>query len=185
LRTPASVTLLGRLWPALREDFEAALAAARGAVPEPRPRTVLREPVLRRLRADAAVPAPADPPGAAPRTAPEDTAAEEVAYDWVGALTRLAGTLVHRWLKRIADAAGEEGPSFPEDLAPVTRRWATELGVPAADLDAVCERVAAALRRTLADARGRWLLSGGGPAELAITGWWNGRLDTVVLDRVR
>ncbi len=186
LKTPSSRTLLGRLWPAVHEEFEAAFAGADEGAAAPRERSVLRRPRLRRLADPSArLPSPAELVGTPPGEAPDDTPARPVTYDWVGALTRHAGTLVHRWLKRITDAARDTPPALPAALATVTRRWAVELGVPAADLAAVCGRVRTALERILADPRGRWLLSGAGHAELPITGRWNGRVESVVLDRVR
>ncbi|HLT90740.1 MAG TPA: UvrD-helicase domain-containing protein [Woeseiaceae bacterium] len=185
LRTPSSGTLLGSLWPAVREDFEAAFAQRGSDTAAGRPRQVLRRPQRRQLpEAALRLPPPAEPPGATARTVPDPQAAQPVSYDWVGTLTRQAGTLVHRWLKRIADE-GADPPAMPPGLGAVTRRWAAELGVPAADLEPVCQRVRQALEQALEDARGRWLLSGEGHAELPLTGWWEGRLETVVLDRVR
>ena len=49
----------------------------------------------------------------------------------------------------------------------------------------VLDRTAAALRRLGDDERGRWLLDGEGHAELALTGVIDGRIESVVLDRVR
>ncbi|HEX7061460.1 MAG TPA: UvrD-helicase domain-containing protein [Woeseiaceae bacterium] len=186
LKTPSSRTLLGRIWPAVRAEFEAAFARAGRGAAAPRERNVLRRPGLRRLVDPPALrPQPAELPGTPAREAPDDTPGQPVTYDWVGALTRHAGTLVHRWLKRITDSARATPPVLPAALAAVTRRWAVELGVPAADLEAVCGRVRMALERILADPRGCWLLSGAGHAELPISGRWNGRVESVVLDRVR
>src|SRR5690606_15037176 len=102
LRRPSSATLLGRLWPCVSAQFEAALAGANGALPGPRPRAVLRRAPRRRLREDAVLPVAAAPPGGTPLPAPGEPGGSAVAYDWVGTLTRQAGILVHRWLKHIA-----------------------------------------------------------------------------------
>jgi len=67
----------------------------------------------------------------------------------------------------------------------VTRRWAQELRVASKDLDFVCKRVRLALAATLEDPQGRWILGGAGCAELALTGLWQDRIESIVIDRVR
>ena len=49
----------------------------------------------------------------------------------------------------------------------------------------IAGRVAAALDGVLGDPRGRWLLDGEGYAELALTGVYEGDIESVILDRVR
>ena len=58
-------------------------------------------------------------------------------------------------------------------------------GIAAAESSPILDRTAAALRRLGDDERGRWLLDGEGHAELALTGVIDGRIESVVLDRVR
>ncbi|HZD52324.1 MAG TPA: UvrD-helicase domain-containing protein [Woeseiaceae bacterium] len=185
LRRPSGQTLLGSLWPSVSLRYEAAFA--RTALPAPRDigAPAFRRPTLRRLPdAHHLPPAPGLPVEPALGGAPAGEEAQSVAYDWVGSLTRQAGTLVHRWLKRIADEGKPIEPAASA-LEPITRRWAAELGVPAVELDGVCARVAAALTGILEDERGRWLLFGAGHAELPVTGLWKGRIESIVIDRVR
>jgi hypothetical protein len=61
----------------------------------------------------------------------------------------------------------------------------TGLGVPEAELDGAVDRVCAALTATLADERGRWILSSGeGTAcEIPITGVLDGKTLSVRIDR--
>ena len=91
---------------------------------------------------------------------------------------------MHRWLHRFTT---EGVPQTLERSAvePRTRAWSMELGVPPDERDAVVERVFAALAATVADDRGRWLLTGEGYAELALTGVHDRKLRAMVLDRVR
>lgn len=183
LRNPPDRTLLGSLWPYVRPVYEAAFARAGIGTPTAPAPKVLRTPVLRRLRDDACLPPVPELPGnpALPRAAASRDA-QPVTYDWVSSVARQAGTIVHRWLRRIADG---ERVAVPGELAAVTCRWAAELGVPAADVEHVSARVADALRRIVADERGRWLLGGRGHAELPVSGLWNGRIESIVIDRVR
>ena len=52
-------------------------------------------------------------------------------------------------------------------------------------MKSLCSRVTKAIDGTVTDAKGRWLLDGDGHSELPLTGIWNGRVTSVVLDRVR
>jgi ATP-dependent exoDNAse (exonuclease V) beta subunit len=52
-------------------------------------------------------------------------------------------------------------------------------------LPEVLERVETALAGVIADNRGQWLLRGAGHAEFALSGVLLGRLESVIIDRVR
>ncbi len=69
------------------------------------------------------------------------------------------GTVVHRWLQRIAE--DELRGWDAKRVESMRARFSNELerrGVPVADLTTAAGLVASALRNTLADERGRWLL---------------------------
>jgi ATP-dependent exoDNAse (exonuclease V) beta subunit len=66
----------------------------------------------------------------------------------------------------------------------VTRRWLQELGIADKMNAAITARVEDALEKMLSDTKGRWILNAAGRAELALTGMLDGKLETVVLDRV-
>jgi len=123
---------------------------------------LLENAKLRRLPADFRLPPPPAPAKwAAP---PEGREEERIEFSWAGETARHVGTVVHRWLQRIAedqlkgwDAKRVESlrSHFERDLY---RRGVEKAG-PAAEL------VVAALKNTLADERGRWLL---GPHPVAL-----------------
>jgi ATP-dependent exoDNAse (exonuclease V) beta subunit len=52
-------------------------------------------------------------------------------------------------------------------------------------MERIRARVDEALRSVRNDPRGRWLLSGGGHAELALSGVVNGVLESGIMDRIR
>ena len=113
-------------------------------------------------------------------------AQDEVEYSWAGETARHVGSVVHRWLQRIAedelrgwsaariDAMGE---SFRNELA--TR------GVDESQLAAASGRVAKALATALADPRGRWLLGPQQDArnEYRLTAMIAGQRRKLVIDR--
>ncbi|MFL6565156.1 MAG: UvrD-helicase domain-containing protein [Burkholderiales bacterium] len=160
-RAPAPRSLLARAWP-LAEAHYARM------VPEQLAMDFMHAPrapftTLTRLALDVErVPVP---PGARWAAPPEESGEERIEFSWAGETARHVGTVVHRWLQRIAedelrgwDAARVSSleKSFARDLQ---RR-----GVPPAELERSAASVALALRNTLADERGRWIL---GPHGLA------------------
>ena len=116
------------------------------------------------------------------------TAAAAVEFDWVTETARQVGTVVHRELQRFA----REGGALPGDESgrhAVQRRYAAELaelGVPYERRAAAAARALEAVRRTLEDERGRWLLDashGSAQSELALTGVVDNGLVSIVIDR--
>jgi hypothetical protein len=124
-------------------------------------------------------------PGQEPLTQ-GDGALRAVDYYWVGAEARIAGTVVHRWLQFAVQGAGGVDAFAGEAFAETTDCWLRELGVATGEAKTRIQgRVVAALEGVRSDARGRWLLSGDGHAELALSGIVNGSIESGVLDRVR
>ena len=180
---PDPRSLLHLLWPVVAPDFEAAVE------PESRHSAVAEQddwqlPVLRRFASPWTLPeAPRlpcskDVPAGAGETPTVD-------YYWVGAGARFAGTVVHRWLQRAADGRAELEAGKLHELRPITERWLREMGVGAGMLPDIMDRIEAALSGIVSDDRGRWLLSGEGHAEYALSGILHGRVESVVIDRVR
>jgi ATP-dependent exoDNAse (exonuclease V) beta subunit len=187
-RSPIAASLLYRLWPALEGEFARAFRAsgiAEQAATFDNGQAQFVRPMLRRLSARPSFQPPQLPavPGAEsrPRAAPEAT----VSYEWVGATARYAGTIVHRWLQRIADGKADLGGMDRSAIRDWTRAAASRSGVSTEDLEPVCNRVMHALDGISSDAKGRWLLSGAGQAEYPITGIVDGRVQSVIIDRVR
>ncbi len=185
LRNPQAGSLLQRIWPGVKGDYVTAFnASGRLAEEQERYRADLREPELYRLR-DFLPQPPLQrlPPRAlAPGNAKED---RPVDYYWVGSIARHAGSIVHRLLQHFTEGTLPVDRIDDAVVDRLARRWASEMGVPEVDMDSVCERVRAALRHTLEDEKGRWIVFGRGASELPVTGLWNGEVESVVLDRIR
>jgi ATP-dependent exoDNAse (exonuclease V) beta subunit len=181
---PRKEALLSHLWPLVQDRFAAPRASTSSAAAEEGGVRTLD--TIQRLRETvSALPAPPDAAwsGAASGRAP----AEPVEFSWVGETARHAGTVVHRWLQRIA----EEGlaawdAARIERLRPALRRALAARGVNEADVEGAAQRVAAALRGCLEDPRARWIL---GPhpearTEHRITLRAEGRVRSVAIDRM-
>jgi hypothetical protein len=183
-RPPPAGSLLHRIWPSVETAYENAFRAV--TQPEtPDPETSLVKPSFRRFAVPWKLPnAPALPDFV---RQPTGDAADDrqVEYYWVGSSARHAGTIVHRWLQQIADRQIRLDDDALSKLRPINKRWSERLGVPPQDIDEVCDRVETALQGILTDPKGRWTLEGEGHAELALTGLWDGRIESIVIDRVR
>ncbi|MGI9223329.1 MAG: UvrD-helicase domain-containing protein, partial [Woeseiaceae bacterium] len=181
IRPPASRSLLRLLWAAVESQYEAAFETFE-VPPNDSESDSWMDPVLRRFEAGWTVPAVTGL--SAPETVMADLS-DEVEFYWVGTEARIAGTVVHRWLHLLTEGKSHDVAENPSMHEAVTRRWLAETGVSGAMLEDISARVGMALSGVLADERGRWLLDGEGHAEFALSGFFDGRLQSVVLDRVR
>lgn len=187
-REPHAGSLLRCLWPAVRRRYADAFDGAqkRPASDARGGHSDLRAPVRRQLR--TVLPKPAIPPMPAPRQAdsPAEPAPERtVDYYWVGSAARQAGTIVHRCLQQLSDGQLALEDVHGEQFAPLIRRWATELGVPASEVGNVFARVSDAVDRISRDSKGHWIVFGPGHVELPVSGVYGGRVESIVIDRVR
>lgn len=187
LSRPDTRSLLSRLWPVVESDYERGFRTHSHIVRENEwtDKVLFVEPELWRMTQDWNPPVNVSIPGperSQPTATDED---KPVDYYWVGSAARHAGTIVHRWLHRISEKRLDIENLIPEQQTAITRRWATGLGVPPAELKGVCKRVEEALRGILGDPKGCWVLHGEGYAEMALSGIVDGHLESVVIDRVR
>ena len=161
LKPPAPRSLLARAWPVAESHY------AR-MVPEQLAMEFMHAPrapftSLARLALDVER---ILPPSAVRWSAPpEDREEEQIEFSWAGETARHVGTIVHRWLQRMAeDQLRAWDRARVESLR---SRFSEELrrrGVAQDELGAAADRVVLALAGTLSDERGRWIL---GPHRLA------------------
>ena len=203
LKPPARNVLLGKLWPMVEPIYAAAAThllktpspstGERTDGPSPSPLTgegrgegvTAIDQSLRRLASNWQLPVP--PPRAAWQP-PRDVARaqDEIEFSWVGATARSVGSVVHRWLQRIAeeDLKGWDAAR----VATLRQTCRTELaarGVLEHELGSATARVMAALTHAVTDERGRWLLGAQQDAhnELRLTAMMNGECVNLVIDR--
>jgi ATP-dependent exoDNAse (exonuclease V) beta subunit len=190
IKTPNGAVALGLLWrePTVRNAFLERLAAA-GAIEGEPPAAIVRDPLLRRLPVAWRAPEPPAVPAIFTATTAGAVTVTEVEFDWATETARHVGTVVHRELQRLARAGGAL-PAELHDVEALQARYLSELaelGVPLDRRPAAVLRVLEAVRRTLADERGRWVLGQGvqrdGQSELALTGAMGRDIVSVVIDR--
>ncbi len=154
---PPKDTLLGTFWHVVAREFEHLEAPAA-------PAEVFAQAPAGLVRVSAAwTPPPAEE---APRwerrgaAAAEDDEAREPTFEWVSETARHCGEVVHAFLERIAREGLErwDGAAVRRSRRAFANALAN-LGVAAGELDGAAARVERALAATLADERGRWILS--------------------------
>ena len=186
MATPYKGSLLHRLWPALESVYAEAFEQddSESATPDIEEQEIFAIPQLRRADENWTLPVAPDLPVGRRRVDGPDIDRRPVEFYWVGTSARHAGTIVHRWLHRFVEDVPPNAGNL-DDLNDLTAHWAKELLVPEDDIAFVCERVQRALAGILSDPQGQWILSGEGRAEFSLTGIWQTRVESIVIDRVR
>jgi ATP-dependent exoDNAse (exonuclease V) beta subunit len=153
LKIPPRRSLLEKLWWQARGHcgelaaIDPPTVEAETAIPD----------VLRRLPADfalAQLPAPAA--WSAPAQSAQNAALE---FSWAGETARHVGTVVHRWLQRMAEEELDGWDAARVDS--LHKRFRNDLlqrGVPEGEVAASAQSVVDSLKNALADERGRWIL---------------------------
>ena len=177
-----SDTFLKLLWPAIGHHYTDLRPTDATAAQTTKPVRMIRHLPLRWTL-------PARPPAIGWKHAPmepSETPEEEITYEWVGDTRRHTGTVLHRFLSKIAVEGIErcEPGRLPEYRA-TFRAMLSSLGVPPAELPEACASIEKALQRTLQDERARWILTAHAEAEseFEITGLVEGKLHQAVIDR--
>ena len=194
-RAPEKRSALACLWPALHADVP--LPPAERVAPlsggDTRPddadddddNAAPQAQPLRRLAVGWTPPAISEPIPMDARSA--DAAIPAVAFDWAHATAAAIGTVAHRLLAQIAmeDLATWTVERAAAQRERITAELAGE-GVPADERAEATERIVAAIARTLADARGRWLFDAAhvdAQGEWALAGIDGETLCHVTIDR--
>ena len=181
---PTRGSLLDTLWPAIGAQFLAAAPAAAAPVRAP---VAASPPSLWRLPAQWSLPKP-EPRAPLPRLAlGSPTATDAPEYHWVGSTARAIGTIVHAELHRLSAGAQLPASAAASMALAGYGAWLAELGVAPEERPRASVTVQQALERTLADPRGRWLLSGAhlvAHSEWRLTGLYQGRVVNAIIDRM-
>ncbi|MCA2997178.1 MAG: UvrD-helicase domain-containing protein [Rhodocyclaceae bacterium] len=200
---PKAASLLGSLWPALGEkhlpsvgsltsagvlDDSSLVATAAEKTPHV-PRAEVTGPA--RLAIDFPLPLMVSAMLSVGTNAvgdgkPAEASSPQIDFEWATDIARHVGTAAHTFLQRIASDGLETWDAKRIDASrPLFQKELTRLGVGNNEVNAACDRIEAALNKTLADPRGRWTLTAhrGARSEWRLTGLVDGKLTNVALDR--
>ena len=152
LKKPIAHSLLARSWSVAASSFAASeVAEARDGTRSPDLQAVNR--LARGFHV------PPLPNAVRWTSSPERRAEQEIEFSWAGETARHVGTVVHRWLQRIADDALRGWDARRVDaLRPLFSRELERRGVQRSRSEDAASLVADALKNSVSDERGRWLL---------------------------
>jgi ATP-dependent helicase/nuclease subunit A len=179
---PPRGSLLDILWPAIGAEFSALTPQPGAAAMEQ-----LVPPSLWRLPAQWSMPAPPARPTLPRLALGSPSLSDAPEYSWVGSTARAIGTIVHAELHRLSASSPLPSSAAWSAVSADYGDWLAELGVAANEHRDASARVRQALERTLADPRGRWLLSNAhieARSEWRLTGWHEGRVINAIIDRM-
>jgi len=188
VKAPGARTLLGRLWPMVEPAYAEAAKRLVESSTVPAEEGADENEITQSLRRIASGWRPPAPPPRVVWAPPPDPvrARDEIEFSWVGETARHVGSVVHRWLQRIAEdgLAGWDAARV-RALRQAFRDELVACGLEADAVEAAAERVAAILGQTLDDPRGRWLLSphDAAESELRLTGADADTIVNIVMDR--
>jgi ATP-dependent exoDNAse (exonuclease V) beta subunit len=182
---PRASSLLAAMWPVAESEFNVRLMKSRTESHTPIAQAKAKMFRTRRLPLDYAAP-PLPPAVAMAETVAVATVTTSVDFEWAGETARHVGTVVHGYLQRIAEIGVATWSAAEVDRAVVQIDAELErLGVATEEISAARAKVVGALKRTLADERGRWVLGAHRDArsEWRLTGWVADRFVNVAIDR--
>jgi ATP-dependent helicase/nuclease subunit A len=175
LKEPAPQSLLSHLYPVLHIPAENVLAFT----PKKNPRAVDTAQLLKRLIISTQT-----PPRPYPKIPVINT--QNPVYQWQLHPEPLVGTVIHRLLYQISQDSLDHWDS--QKIMNAQTMFACLLaqkGVLASQMPHALAKLNTCLEKTLADPRGRWILSRhhAAQSEYAITAFLNGKLQNSVIDR--
>ncbi len=187
-KPPVASSLMSHLWPVMQMPFQQAAKNMPVAIENPAAGIERPLPYIRRLPSDWEMPALNAPIQFNPKTSNQhaDTLTP-VEYLWVGDTARHVGSVAHHLLRRIADQGiSRWNVALSEKLRAVSRTRLMQLGIAAAEIDSAIARVMEAVRLSVEDQRGRWILDNthkDSATELAVTSIVDGEIINIVIDR--
>ncbi len=185
VKPPSRGSLLSKLWPAVSDQFEEAAQLNPPAPESSDAAAATIDQTLRRLPTSWTLP---PSPEAITWTPPELTALtqDEIEFSWSGEVARHVGSVVHRWLQRIAEEGIAAWSTMRvEAMQAAIRDELAAHGVEETQLPAAATRVSKALTNALTDERGLWLLGPQTDArnEYRLTSLSNGKRRNLIIDR--
>lgn len=183
---PQSRSLLGHLWPTVKNVYEQHMPTETEKNVEESIVVINQE--TKRLIAQWQLP---DVPAEVSWQTPQDDESEQeqtlIEFEWAGETAKHVGSVVHATIQCIAEQGIEK---WTNDVIQAERNVfdtaLKQLGVPDNERESAVRRVIQALENITNDERGKWILSkehGKQKNEYAVTGLFDNKLTNAILDR--
>ena len=186
INTPPKSTLLGRLWPSLKENYEYNMQSANVSFDDPvDSNSVYIKPILKRINDIYLTPFGSSLPVIESFGLNTEAAeADKIEFSWVGENAKNSGIIIHRWLQKISQDKKITSLSEIDALKPMLMNWARNIYVKDDQLDDVLRKVYSAIRNTIEDKAHHEMILDNGFSELALTGIWSNKRYSIIIDRV-
>ena len=187
VKAPGAGSFLSFIWSSVRDDLSDPTTVVEEDTVATRARPSI-DPLTRplyRVPSSWMLPTSPHPKPWRPRSA-LDTEVEAVEFSWASETARHIGTVVHRVLQQIATVGlASWTAQWSDTLDDYLRQMLRMLSVPPTEVADAAVRCEQAIRNTLDDERGRWILGAHKEAanELELSGWLDDQAHRVVLDR--
>lgn len=185
INRPAGNSLLATMWPIIETEFANADPGAPQTHDEPSDDVVQSIPQLQRLPVEWQVPSMNIYQSDEQQV--DDTAeVPSIDYLWASTAARDIGTVVHAQLQRLANDASAQEPQSLQSLPKIAACQLRSLGMPDSEIQKAAEKVVKAVKNTLEDERGKWILDAShqqARSEWALTAMTDEGVKSIVIDR--
>jgi len=107
-----------------------------------------------------------------------------IEFSWAGESAKQAGIIVHRWIHKFSLEKQIPAISDLPSYMDISKNWARNNYVKEGQLTDVINRAEETLINIIEDKDNHWFIIGNGFSELPLTGIWNKRCYSVIIDRI-
>ncbi len=185
INRPSASSLLATMWPVIETEFDNADPGAPQADAEPNDEVVQTVPRLQRLPVDWQAPS-MNIYKSDEQLADDSEEVPSIDYLWASTAARDIGTVVHAQLQRLADDASAQEPRQLQSLPQIAACQLRSLGMPEGEIEKAADKVVRAVKNTLDDERGQWILDARhqqARSEWALTAMTDDGIKSIVIDR--
>ena len=186
LKSPAKSSLLSRLWKVVEADFQ---REARHQLNEYDKNIEVRKkyliPTLKRINKNYQIPIDNNP--IAFDSLPLAQNADKydlIEFSWAGENAKQAGIIVHRWVHKFSLEKQIPAINDLQLYKDISKNWARNNYVKEEQLTDVINRVEETLINIIEDKDNHWFIIGNGFSELPLTGIWNKKCYSIIIDRI-
>ncbi|MEC7859744.1 MAG: 3'-5' exonuclease, partial [Pseudomonadota bacterium] len=186
LKSPAKSSLLSRLWKVIEADFQ---REAKHQVNEYDKNIEVRKkyliPTLKRINKDYQIPIDNNPIAFDSLSLAQNADKYDlIEFSWVGENAKQAGIIVHRWVHKFSLEKQIPAINDLQLYKDISKNWARNNYVKEEQLTDVINRVEETLINIIEDKDNHWFIIGNGFSELPLTGIWNKKCYSIIIDRI-
>ena len=184
IKVPPKNSFLNKLWPALNESFERNKNLNKSLLNKKKEKQYIK-PVLKRIKQDYRVNEKFNWRDENIFTKQESPLSEnDIEFSWATENAMHSGSIIHRWLHRF---------SLEKKITPITKiknyksinnKLIKSYLIEKEQIPDVLKRIDSTLSNVIQDKNNHWIFLGDGYSEIPLTGLYQGRIESIIIDRV-